>query len=727
MISMTSSRAHLEELLARLRAEDLPHAGGRTLQEHLLGTWEILSRWGQPEWVCEAGALHSVYGTDVYAGQLVPASERHRVRAEIGGAAERLVHLFSVMSRRAFIETIESLDAIPARLAIPCGEAEPIDATRDEVAALLLLLIANEAEQACTPDRGPSLWCARMNALARRIPGSTLPVPPVFDECRARLEPEDESAARDAYRAGVVAMRGDRAEARRQLSLASALLPWVGEPKVWLAYLDLQQADFVAAAASAAEGRALLEQWGVAWDKRMTFEQWSWLAAFIEEQAAQPNEVRPFPAPIVDTLSRLPDVLVERNRQELFLRPRTTDDVPRGAARLQRYLASFATNASHPHMKVYPDLPAQPWHDADAFPLARALAENYDAIRAEILALDQGAFFPESEKLARTGSWDVLFFFERGRKDEAVCAACPVTTRILEEHGAVKTMAGMVYVSRLRPGSHIAPHNGPTNLRLRCHLGIEVPEGNCGIRVESLTRRWVQGRCIVFDDFLRHEAWNHGRTDRIVLIADLWHPDLDPEERAVLEGLHRYAAAHAVSLNEYWKNNERGRARRAATLPHRDGDEPAVAYLRRLESLGTLLFHGSPRRGIAVLEPRRADDDAGGGWSNDTAVYAVPAVIAAGRAILPPRERVRGPWEIRAHRDPREPEGPLLTVSPNVPLGGGSVYVVEKNSFQQSTALHEWKCQEPVRVLAEIEVTPEDYVALGGRIASALTTSSDSS
>lgn len=719
MISTTSSRAHVEELLRQLSDQDLPHAGGRTLQEHLLGTWEILSRWGQPEWVCAAGAFHSVYGTDVYAGRLVPASERHRVRTAIGEAAERLVRLFSMMSRRAFIAKFETLDEIPPRMAIPCGEIGDLDATRDEVAALLVLLIANEAEQACTPDRGPSLWMARMNALARGIAGSSLPAPPVFDGCRAVLLPEDESAARDAYRAGLVATRSDRTEARRQLSLAAALLPWAGEPKVWLGYLDLQQADVAAAAARAAEGHALLEQWGVAWDKRMSFEQWTWLAAFIAEQAERPVEVRPFPAPIVDTLSRLPDVLVERSRQEMFLGPRTSGDAPRGAARLQRYLASFATNASHPHMRVYPDLPAQPWHDAEAFPLARALTENYEAIRAEILALDQGAFFPESETLARTGSWDVLFFFERGLKVEEVCAACPVTTRILEEHGAVRTMAGMVYVSRLRPGSHIAPHNGPTNLRLRCHLGIQVPAGNCGIRVESQTRRWPLGRCLVFDDFLRHEAWNHTPTDRIVLIADLWHPDLEPEEIAMLEGLHRYAAAHAVSLNKYWQDNERGRARRAAALPRRNTGESAVAYLRRLESLGTVVFHGSPRGGIEVLEPRRATDDAGGAWCNDTAVYAVPAVIAAGRAILPSRDCVRGQWEVRASRDPREPEGPLLTVSSNVALGGGSVYVVEKKGFEQSEALHEWKCAEPVRVLAEVEVTAEDYVALGGRIAKA--------
>jgi aspartate beta-hydroxylase len=670
--------------------------------------------------VCEAGAFHSVYGTDVYGRRLVPRSERRLIRAAIGEAAERLVFLFSVMARRAFTEAVEALPEIPAAgMRIPCrgrGGCRHENATRDEVAALLLLLIANEAEQACAPDGGPSPWVAHASALARKAGASSLPAPPVFDGGRAHVLPEDEAGALDAYRSGLLAMRTDPHAARRHLTRAAALLPWVGEPAVWLAYLDLQQGDTAAAGTRAAQGRDGLDRWGAPWDKRMSFEQWEWLAGFVGDRAAGPVELGPLPAPQVEALAGLPDTLRSRTRQQIFLGLRRSEEVRPGSARLQRYLASFATNESDPLMKIYPGLAARPWHDADAFPVARALTADHDAIRSEILALDQGAFIPESETIARAGSWDVLFLFERGRKAEAVCAACPVTTRALEEHGALRTMAGLVYVSRLRPGTHIAPHAGPTNLRLRCHLGIAVPPGNCAIRVEGQTRRWVEGGCIVFDDFLEHEAWNHAGTDRIVLIVDLWHPDLEPEETAVLEGLHRYAAAHAISLNDYWRANEQSRARRGPAVPARGGDESAVDYLRRLEALGTLLFHGSPRRGIERLEPRPATDDAGGAWSNDTAVYAVPAVIAAGRAILPPRDRLRGRWEIRAGRVPHPPGGPVLAVSPNVWLGAGSVYVVDKRDFHENAALHEWKCARPVPVLAEVPVTVSDYMALGGRV-----------
>jgi aspartate beta-hydroxylase len=108
----------------------------------------------------------------------------------------------------------------------------------------------------------------------------------------------------------------------------------------------------------------------------------------------------------------------------------------------------------------------------------------------------------------------------------------------------------------MRGDTHIAAHRGPTNLRLRCHLGIVVPEGDCGIRVGDELGRWQAGRCIVFDDHFNHEAWNHTAAERIVLIVDLWHPDLSADEVRWLESVHAYTAFHAVRLNRYWARND---------------------------------------------------------------------------------------------------------------------------------------------------------------------------
>jgi aspartate beta-hydroxylase len=116
-------------------------------------------------------------------------------------------------------------------------------------------------------------------------------------------------------------------------------------------------------------------------------------------------------------------------------------------------------------------------------------------------------------------------------------------------------MAGLIYVSRLPAGAHISPHRGPTNLRVRCHLAITVPAGDCAIRVGNETRAWDEGKCLVFDDSFEHEAWNHSDGERIVLIVDLWHPGLSATEATLLEGLHRYTYAHARRLDRYWSGN----------------------------------------------------------------------------------------------------------------------------------------------------------------------------
>ena len=65
-------------------------------------------------------------------------------------------------------------------------------------------------------------------------------------------------------------------------------------------------------------------------------------------------------------------------------------------------------------------------------------------------------------------------------------------------------------------------------------------------------REWAEGRCLIFDDSFEHEVWHEGDSDRVVLICDLWHPDLDlpstvlpllaPHQREALE--HASAGRH---------------------------------------------------------------------------------------------------------------------------------------------------------------------------------------
>lgn len=94
---------------------------------------------------------------------------------------------------------------------------------------------------------------------------------------------------------------------------------------------------------------------------------------------------------------------------------------------------------------------------------------------------------------------------------------------------------GAVKVSVLMPGTRVRPHHGPSNTRMRAHLGIRIPEG-AYIRAGDPSepgnlRQWQEGRVLCFDDSFRHEVWHEGSEPRIVLIVDVWHPDMDHAAR----------------------------------------------------------------------------------------------------------------------------------------------------------------------------------------------------
>ena len=94
----------------------------------------------------------------------------------------------------------------------------------------------------------------------------------------------------------------------------------------------------------------------------------------------------------------------------------------------------------------------------------------------------------------------------------------------------------------LRPRTRIPPHNGLVNTRLICHLPLIVPPG-CGFRVGNETREWVEGKAWVFDDSIDHEAWNDSDQTRVILLFEIWRPELTEEERALVAAMFEEIAA----------------------------------------------------------------------------------------------------------------------------------------------------------------------------------------
>jgi hypothetical protein len=52
-------------------------------------------------------------------------------------------------------------------------------------------------------------------------------------------------------------------------------------------------------------------------------------------------------------------------------------------------------------------------------------------------------------------------------------------------------------------------------------------------------------RTMIFDDSIEHEAWNDGDAVRVVLLFEVWRPELDPRERAALRRLFEAISAYA--------------------------------------------------------------------------------------------------------------------------------------------------------------------------------------
>ena len=168
--------------------------------------------------------------------------------------------------------------------------------------------------------------------------------------------------------------------------------------------------------------------------------------------------------------------------------------------------------------------------------LAGLLADWRDRFRPYLHA-DPDRPRLDANPLLDSGDWSTLFLCENGVVDEDAIARCPTTWETLK---AVPMPWGAksptVMFSLLRAGARIPPHTGMFNTRLICHLPLIVPPG-CGFRVGNETRAWDWGKLLIFDDSIEHEAWNEGGEDRVVLIFDVWRPELTEQERGEVAAL----------------------------------------------------------------------------------------------------------------------------------------------------------------------------------------------
>lgn len=119
-----------------------------------------------------------------------------------------------------------------------------------------------------------------------------------------------------------------------------------------------------------------------------------------------------------------------------------------------------------------------------------ALTANWRRVRDEGLAVlgEDGYFIDETENLRDKGFWQQFDLFSRGQRVAGHCEKTPFTCKLIETFSAARQCTrGQVKFSVMHPGTHVWPHCGPTNCRLRAHLGLHVP-ADTFLRVAEETR-----------------------------------------------------------------------------------------------------------------------------------------------------------------------------------------------------------------------------------------------
>ena len=212
-------------------------------------------------------------------------------------------------------------------------------------------------------------------------------------------------------------------------------------------------------------------------------------------------------------------------------------------------LERFITNAvritepdrAGPTHYCYPGLAEIPFLDDVRFAWLPALEAATEIITREFHAV-LGAHaaelvpyidYPETvpleqwQTLNRNRDWTAIHLIERGRVVDANAQHCPQLMELLRTlpQPQIPGAGPNAMFSLLAPHTHIPPHTGITNTRLVCHLPLIVPPG-CWFRVGDVRKDWVPGKAWVFDDTIEHEAMNPTGVLRVVLIIDIWHPDL---------------------------------------------------------------------------------------------------------------------------------------------------------------------------------------------------------
>lgn len=176
-----------------------------------------------------------------------------------------------------------------------------------------------------------------------------------------------------------------------------------------------------------------------------------------------------------------------------FIRDKVADPDDSSVFRLRQWLLKKVNGQiiapPHPRQRGSPDiipgLRAHPWWDVAEFSWVAQMEASHEEIKQELLSLRQSKGFqpyrgptwasdvaaPDIGSQSHdAGDWNVFYLFLHGMDFAENRLKCPKTIELIEN--VIPRHYEHAFFSCVNPGTHILPHHGPTNKKLRMHFPI---------------------------------------------------------------------------------------------------------------------------------------------------------------------------------------------------------------------------------------------------------------
>jgi len=179
---------------------------------------------------------------------------------------------------------------------------------------------------------------------------------------------------------------------------------------------------------------------------------------------------------------------------------------------------------------------SEPWHDPSnkkLYPWVEKLVSESENIAKELKQvlkvmekMEMGdnvwSVAAREEALAYGPDWRTLVLQDR-EWDPINSELFPVTTAAIKNSGIPSCEA---FFAKQAPHTGIKPHTDDTNFILTAHLGLDIPEGECRMKVGEETREWRNNQVLIFDTSFVHSTANDSDRTRTVLLLRFFHPEV---------------------------------------------------------------------------------------------------------------------------------------------------------------------------------------------------------